>query len=91
MQLSLPSPPTTANERALAGFSRQRFVGLTGSTLTLDAPAVEGLELVIKNGQALDPGSVGAGFTISGATITLAVAAIVTDVFQVFYWARGAN
>jgi Ethanolamine utilization protein EutJ (predicted chaperonin) len=87
--LTLPIPPGTANERQLAQMSRERITGLTTTALTLVDPAVEGYELVFKNGVLLDPNGGTSGYAISGASITLGAAAIAADVFVVFYWFRG--
>lgn len=73
----------------LAQIARERFTGLTTATITLADPAVEGFELLIKNGAVLDPAGGAGGYTISGTIITLGTAAIAGDVFIVFYWFRG--
>lgn len=88
--LTLPAPPGTPNERKLAQLSRERFTGLTTTAITLADAAVEGFELVFKNGALLDPNGGASGYTISGAAITLGAAAIAGDVFIVWYYFRGA-
>lgn len=85
--LPLPSVPTP-NERALAGWTRERFTGLTVATITLSQPASVGVEMVWKNGSALDPNGGASGYSISGKTITLGTAAIAGDVFVCLYLAR---
>jgi hypothetical protein len=77
----------TANERALAAEYRERFTGLVVATITLTKTPLRtvddvGLELLFKNGTLLDPS---VAYSISGKTITLAVAAIAGDVFVVRY------
>ena len=76
----------TANERALAQMTRVRLTGQTGTSLTLGLTLRAGLEQVFKNGALLDPGT---AYTITGATLTLTVAAVAGDVFLVFGHFRG--
>jgi hypothetical protein len=83
----LPLPVRDANEAALAAWYRERQTGIVGVTLTLAyAPrrTVDdvGLEQLVKNGAVLDPAT---AYTISGNTVTLAVAAIAGDVFVAWY------
>lgn len=84
--LPLPSPPESENIEQLSQLSRERFTGLTTTAITLADAAVEGYELLFKNGALLDPS---AAYTISGRNITLTAAAIAGDVFVVFYYFRG--
>lgn len=88
--LTLPDEPETDNVRALASVMRDRITGVAGATLTLSTDAVAGLELVYKNGALLDPAGGAGGYAISGKTITLGTAAIVGDVFLIFYYARAS-
>jgi hypothetical protein len=87
---ALPQQPETANIRALAQVYRERFTGLTGTTITLQHVVTttqfgdEGLEHVFKNGVLLDPTT----YTIRGKVITLGSAAVGTDVFIVYYHYR---
>ena len=79
---TLPHPPS-ANERQLASVYIDEFTGVTGTTLTLThepATTTDGVALVslFKNGSRLSLTS--AAYTISGKTITLAVALISGDV-----------
>lgn len=74
------------NERALAQMTRVRLTGQTGTTVTVGLTIVAGLEQVFKNGSLLDPSS---EYTISGATLTLTVAAVAGDVFVVYGHFRG--
>lgn len=76
----LPQAPSP-NERVLAQEYRERFTGLTGTTLTLTHLPLRtvntlALELLFKNGALLDPAS---DYTIAGATVTLSVALIAGD------------
>lgn len=89
--ITLPAPPGTINERHLAQLSRERFTGLTVATITLQDPAVEGYELVFKNGALLDPNGGAGGYSIEGKTITLGTAAIAGDIFIVWYYFRGTS
>ena len=96
--LPLPAPPNSEkpgdlarNLRVVAAFERERFTGLSGSTIRLSAPAVDGLEMVTKNGAVLGPGIGAAGYTIDGAVITLNTPAIGADVFLIWYHTRGAT
>jgi hypothetical protein len=84
----LPDEPESENVRALASLTRQRITGLATVTLTLEAEARDGFEAVYKNGALLDPNGGAGGYSISGKTITLGTAAIVGDVFVIFYYAR---
>jgi hypothetical protein len=97
--IALPTIPLDPNIRALAGFTRERFTGLTTTAVTLAHEAMSvpagstgtGLELVTKNGLALDPAGGAGGYAISGKTITLGTAAIAGDVFLVYYWTRAGT
>lgn len=85
--IHLPTAPESPNVQVLAQQYRERFTGLATATITLAYEPIRtvndvGLELLTKNGAVLDPSS---AYTISGKTITLSVAAIVGDVFLVFY------
>ena len=84
---NLPQAPANANERVLAQEYRETQTGLTDVTLTLAHPPLLtvnglGLELLFKNGALLVPGT---DYTISGAVVTLASAAISSDVFVARY------
>lgn len=81
--LPLPAPPS-ANERALAGYTRERRTGLTGAALVLGAPSVPGTVLVWQNGALLDPATVGE----AGDRLTLPAPADPSDVFTVTYYQR---
>lgn len=88
--IQLPQQPESANVRVLAQRYRERLTGIAGVTLTLQQEPARtadgvGLELLVKNGVVLDPS---AAYSIAGRVITLAVAAIVGDVFQVHYFYR---
>ena len=90
-RLQAPNPPSSANERTLFGFTIDGpFTGLTGTTVTLSAPATAGLVLAYKNGVLLNP-STAYTLAVSGTTLTLTVAAVNSDWFVVVYWARGAR
>ena len=91
--IALPQQPETPNIRALAGYTRERFTGLTTTAIALSHEAMTvpagstgtGIDLVVKNGVVLDPL---VAYSIAGKAITLSVAAIAGDVFLVYYWTR---
>lgn len=85
--LQLPEIPKSANERALASFIRERFTGLTTTTVTLSNTPLSGFESVFKNGVLLDPNT----YTISGQVITLGSALTGTDVVQVKYYFKAGS
>lgn len=87
--IQLPVTPT-ANEEVLRGWTRERFTGLTTTTITLARPAIGGVELCFKNGALLDAGGGASGYSISGSTITLGTAAVAGDVFICLYLARSS-
>lgn len=86
--LQLPEAPSR-NEAALSRVERERVTGLVTAALPLSVAAVEGLELVFKNGALLDPNGGAGGYSILGKDITLGAAAIAGDVFVIWYYARG--
>lgn len=79
-----PTPYGTRDPaiQALARFGYDRQTGIVGATLTLANPPVDGTLQLFKNGALMDDSG---GYTVSGATVTLAVAAIAGDVFQAYY------
>lgn len=81
--LKLSEAPT-ANERALASLTRERFTGLVTAVVTCSYPVQSGTELVFKNGSLVDPDS----YTVSNTTITLGGALIAGDIVVVLYHAR---
>lgn len=84
VRFKLPEQPETPNILALSRQIRDRITGVVGVTVTLSQPPVSGSELVFLNGALVDPSS----YTISGVTLTLGGAAIVTDVLVVRYLFR---
>jgi hypothetical protein len=86
--LPLPNTPETPNIRALASFTRQRFTGSTSTSLVLNNPIVTGTETVVKNKSVLD---FTADYSVSGSTVKLVTAPIVSDVFVVTYFFRSAR
>jgi hypothetical protein len=89
--IELPWPPATPNEAQLAQLLRERFTGLTTSSIELTELAMEGFELVFKNGALLDPNGGAGGYSINGRSITLGAAAVAGDVFIVWYYFRGTT
>ena len=84
--LSLPTPPASPNEVALASWKVEEFTGLTVATITLaaNADAASGMVLVWKNGTLLRPSL----NTISANVITLPSALIAGDWVVVVYHSR---
>ena len=80
--------PYGANDPAIQALSRfgyDRQTGVVGATLTLANPPVDGTLQLFKNGVLMDDTG---GYTVSGQTVTLSVAAIGADVFQAYYHHR---
>lgn len=84
MPIQLPEPPESPNVRALAGWSREEFTGLTTAVVTLAKTANAGTELVVKNGSIVRPST----YTLAGTTLTLGSALIAGDWVVVWYHAR---
>lgn len=87
MSVQLPTRPTP-NEQALAGWTRERFTGLSGTAVTLSRTPIAGLELVFFNGTALDPNGGASGYSLNENVVTLGTAAVAGDVFLIWYLAR---
>ena len=83
--LPLPNQPETPNVRRLAQYRQEEQTGVTGFTLAVDEQIVEGWEAIYKNGLRLRRG---VDYTLAGGTVTLAVAAIAGDVWQLDYYFR---
>lgn len=82
--IALPTPPASANERALASWTWERFTGLTTAAVTVGNPVVQHTALVWKNGALLDPTTV----TTQARTVTLPSALVSGDVVVVTYFYR---
>lgn len=81
----LVGPVTDRNIRILASWKRERYTGVTGTTLSLMNHVVAGQEMVFKNGALLDYAS---AYTIAGDTLTFAVALVAGDVILISYLFR---
>ena len=82
--LALPNAPESANVRALASWTTERFTGLTSNTVTLSNPAVKGAVMTFKNGLLVDPTTV----TVQAKTLTLGSALVSGDLVVVTYFYR---
>jgi hypothetical protein len=82
--IALPNAPETANVRALASWTWERFTGLTTSTVTVSNPIVAKTALVWKNGSLVDPTTV----TTQSRTLTLGASLVSGDVVVVTYFYR---
>lgn len=71
--------------QAVFRFGQDVQTGLTGTSLTLANAPVSGTLRLFKNGALLSSLS---GYTVSGKTVTLSVAAVAGDEFEAFYHFR---
>jgi len=83
----LTEPVSDQNIRLLAQRTKERFTGLTGTTITAANHIVTGQEDVVKNGLLLDYGN---DYTVSGQTVTLAAALVTSDVVILKYLFRAS-
>lgn len=88
MSFKLPTATMDLNLRALGTEVYDRVTGIAASTFSLSAPPNVSTLRVFKNGTLMDDQAGTPEYTVSGTTVTLNVAAIAGDVFQIFYLPR---
>lgn len=85
--IPLPVHTTDENIRTLARVEKDDFTGVVGATVVLTQNPVEDHMYVWKNGLYLH-NIAGADWSVSGTTVTFAVALVGGDKISVLYWAR---
>lgn len=87
---SSPAPFIDRNVRKLMQYTRDVITGAVGTSITVENPIIDGLELVFKNGVLLTP-SVQYTVDADGLGITLGSAAIAGDYYVVQYYYRSTR